>query len=151
MKMETTSKPEISRVKRELFNIILGMHDSLKNIERVDKLVFPLLQLDYPKLNRPDVKNNEMLKLLIKTIEKIIDEGLINTEIKLEEIAKFNTVYERKTENIIAELKKKSFAQQNHLDSLGSDQDDLINESLSDISSEKSNKKEDKKRKRKVT
>lgn len=57
-KMTALAKPELGKIYKDLTSIVGGMHDSLKNIERVDKLVFPLLSLTQPNLNTPDVKKN---------------------------------------------------------------------------------------------
>lgn len=108
--MESGTKPELEKIKKDLMSIISTMHDALKNIERVDKLVFPLLHLEYPCLNPPDVKNNDVLKLYIKTIESLIDEGLRKGYEKLVEIDKFMVIFEKKTDSIIIDLKKRTFA-----------------------------------------
>lgn len=86
------------------------MHDALKNIERVDKLVFPLLNIEQPNLNTPDIKKNEKLRAYIRIIEKILAETIVSIDEKIEEINKFTTIFEKRPENIIMDLKKKSFA-----------------------------------------
>ena len=108
--METSSKPELDQVRKELLSVITFMHDALKNIERVDKLVFPLLELDFPNLTPPDPKYNKELKSYVKSIESVIDEGLRKAYEKLEEITKFMHIFEKKADGLILELKKKSFA-----------------------------------------
>ena len=42
------------------------MHDAFKEVDRVDKLVFPLLIL-------PDLNNNEKLKEYVRVTEKLIE------------------------------------------------------------------------------
>lgn len=37
------------------------MHESLQQIDRIDAIVFPLLQLEDPYLLVPDVQSNEKL------------------------------------------------------------------------------------------
>ena len=89
------------------------MHDALKNIERIDKLIFPLLQLQYPNLNAPDVRHNEKLKTYIAAIEATIDEGLKKTEEKLNFVEQFVTIFDKKIDTVIIDLKKKTFILQN--------------------------------------
>lgn len=107
--MESGTKPELDKIKKDLMSVIQGMHDALKNIERVDKLVFPLLGLEYPCLIPPDVKHNDVLKTYIRTIENAIDNGLGKSYEKLAEINKFMIIFEKKTDNIIIDLKKRTF------------------------------------------
>lgn len=71
--METVTKPELAKVKTDLNDIVTVMHDNLKDIDRVDKLVFPLLVLEQSYLNAPDTKRNERLKFYIKAIDKLSD------------------------------------------------------------------------------
>ena len=49
------------------------MHDAFKEVDRVDKLVFPLLILPDRYLVVPDVKNNEKLKEYVRVTEKLIE------------------------------------------------------------------------------
>ena len=108
--MESSTKPELDKIKKDLMSIVYSIYESLKNIERVDKLVFPLLKLEYPCLNPPDIRNNDKLKFYIRTIENAIDEGLGKSYEKMVEIDKFVAIFEKKPENVIIELKKRTFA-----------------------------------------
>ena len=49
------------------------MHDAFKEVDRVDKLVFPLLILPDRYLVVPDVNNNEKLKEYVRITEKLIE------------------------------------------------------------------------------
>ena len=52
------AKPSLDRIGQDLMDMVKGMHEALKNVERVDKLVFPMLHLKHPTLNPPDFKKN---------------------------------------------------------------------------------------------
>ena len=58
-RQKVVTRPELDSVHKDLFSIILNMHGALQEIDRVDALVFPLLQLEDPHLLVPDAKNNE--------------------------------------------------------------------------------------------
>ena len=66
-----------------MFSVVTRMHEALIGIERVDKLIFPLLNLKNPCLNAPDVKNDIKLKLFTFSIKKLIEEGLRKAHIKV--------------------------------------------------------------------
>ena len=54
-KPKVVTKPDLESVHKDMFSVILNMHDSLKNIDRVDGIIFPLLKLEDPFLLVPDV------------------------------------------------------------------------------------------------
>jgi hypothetical protein len=45
-KMKTLTSPELELIHNDLFKVIRNMHDSLQETERVDKIIFPLLQVE---------------------------------------------------------------------------------------------------------
>lgn len=59
MKKKVMTKPELETVNKDLFSVVKNMHEALLDIERAETLVFPLLKLDNPMLNAPDVHTNE--------------------------------------------------------------------------------------------
>ena len=60
-KQKIATSPELDSVHKDLFSVILDMHRSLEEIERIDGIVFPLMKLWQPYLMIPDVKNNATL------------------------------------------------------------------------------------------
>jgi len=72
-KQKVFTKPDLESVTNELFSVILNMHDAFKEVDRVDKLVFPLLILPDRYLVVPDVNNNEKLKEYVRVTEKLIE------------------------------------------------------------------------------
>lgn len=79
------TKPELSRVSEDLSAIVDNMHASLDEIDRVDQLIFPLLQLEDPYLRVPTIRKNpdagsddedededERLIRYVETIDRLI-------------------------------------------------------------------------------
>jgi len=60
-KQRVVTQPELDTVHKDLFSVVLDMHGALQEIDRVDGIVFPLLQLRDPYLQVPDAKRNEKL------------------------------------------------------------------------------------------
>ena len=85
------------------------MHTALQKIDRVDKIALPLLQLNSPYLLVPDVNKNDKLTHYIQMIEKLIDESLKSTKKELQGMNSFMSLYDQRTDNIILDLKKRSF------------------------------------------
>jgi hypothetical protein len=42
-KQRTITKPELEKVTKDLLGTISNMHESLRDIDRIDPLIFPLL------------------------------------------------------------------------------------------------------------
>jgi hypothetical protein len=72
--------------------------------------VFPLLKLEDPYLMVPDVKNNEKLSHYVRVIEKLIDQCLKSTKSELQNINSYMYIFEKRVDNIILDLKKRSFS-----------------------------------------
>ena len=72
-KQKVVTRPELETVHKDMFSVILSMHASLQNIDRIDGIIFPLLKLEDPFLLVPDVKTNEKLSHYIRIIEKLVD------------------------------------------------------------------------------
>ena len=88
------------------------MHGSLQEIDRIDGIVFPLLHLDDPYLLVPDVKNNEKLSHYVRIIEKLIDACLKSTKKELQNINSYMYIFDKRKDNIILDLKRRSFLMQ---------------------------------------
>ena len=91
------------------------MHNSLEEIDRVDAMVFPLLELSTPYLLVPDVKNNERLTHYIRIAEKLIDQSLKSTKKELASMNTFMVIFDKRVDNIIIDLKRRSFALQQEM------------------------------------
>ena len=55
-KQTLVTQPELSKVSEDLSAIVDNMHGSLDEIDRVDQLIFPLLQLEDPFLRVPTIR-----------------------------------------------------------------------------------------------
>ena len=108
-KQKVVTRPELETVSRDLFSIILNMHSSLQQIDRIDGIVFPLLQLEDPYLMVPDVKNNDKLSHYVRIIEKLIDQCLKSTKKELQNINSYMYIFDKRLDNIILDLKKRTF------------------------------------------
>jgi len=85
-KQKVATRPELSTVHKDLFSIILNMHGALQQIDRIDGLVFPLLQLEDPHLLVPDVKHNEKLSHYVRIVDQLIEQSLKSTKRELQNI-----------------------------------------------------------------
>lgn len=108
-KQKVVTRPELSTVHKDLFSIILNMHGALESIDRIDAIVFPLLILEDPHLLVPDVKNNEKLSHYIRIIDSLIEQSLRSTKKELENVKSFMYIFDKRVDNIILDLKKRSF------------------------------------------
>lgn len=88
------------------------MHNSLQKIDRIDGILFPLLKLDDPYLLVPDVKTNEKLSHYIAIIERLIEGSLKTTEKEIRNIKGYMEIFDKRPDNIIMDLKKRSYALQ---------------------------------------
>jgi hypothetical protein len=123
-KQKVVTDPELDTVHKDLFSIVLDMHGALQQIDRVDGLVFPLLQLHDPFLAVPDAKRNEKLAQYVRIIEKLIDRSLGPTRKELQNLNAFMAIFEKRVDNIILDLKKRSFALQQDLGSEGAGEEE---------------------------
>ena len=109
------TNPKLETVHKDLFSVILDMHSSLQGIDRIDGIVFPLLQLRSPNLLVPDVQHNERLSHYVRVIEKLIDQSLKTTKKELSAMNSFMSIFDKKVENLILDLKKRSFQLQQEI------------------------------------
>lgn len=86
------------------------MHGALKGLRRVETIIFPLLTLDTTTLPPPDLATNPKLKMILKVISKLLEQCMRGCKQKLFFFNTFMNIFEKKTDTIILELKKKSFA-----------------------------------------
>jgi hypothetical protein len=110
-----TTSPELDSVNKDLFSIILSMHSALEEIDRVDEIVFPLLTVKSPQLNIPDAKNNERLSHYVRLTEKLIDQSLKSTKKELGNMTLLMTIFDKKVDHLILDLKRRSFLMQQEI------------------------------------
>lgn len=124
-RQKVVTKPELDAVSQDLFSVVLAMHEALHEIDRVDGLVFPLLQLDDPFLVVPDAKSDKKLQRYIRALELLIEQSLKATRKEVSVVNAFVPIFEKRIENLILDLKKRSFAlQQNLSDGAGAEDEE---------------------------
>lgn len=129
-------KPDLASVKSDLLSILFNMHDSLKEIDRVDKLIFPLLVVEDQYLKVPQLTPqvfNDFTNALsqatntknkeenngneedndvwehFRAIESVIEESLNRVHIKVNSFKRHTKVLEKRLDTIIIDLKKKTY------------------------------------------
>ena len=85
-KQKIATSPELETVHKDLFSVILTMHSSPEEIERVDGMIFPLLKVSSPYLEVPDAQSNERLSHYIRLTEKLLERSLKSTKKELSNI-----------------------------------------------------------------
>ena len=108
-KQKVVTTPPLEVVSKDLFSVIGGMHSSLQDVERIDGIVFPLMKLETPFLQVPDVKNNERLSHYVRLIEKLIDQALKSTKKELQNLTQLMSIFDKQPEQAILDLKRRSF------------------------------------------
>lgn len=110
--MKIKSEPHYEDISKEMFKVVIVMLDSLKGIKRVESVVFPLLVLKHEFLQKPDLKNDKNLMNIVRMIETLLLEccsKFVKTTLK--SCNKYvDEIYTKKTDSIILDLKKQSFA-----------------------------------------
>lgn len=123
-KMKIVSQPDYDDISKDMFSVVLSMHNSLKDIKRVESVVFPALQLKNEFLQRPEFAHNAVLLNITKMIQKLLGECTKFIKTTLKSCQKYvDDIFEKKTDSIILELKKQSFALANEGEE-GSEGDD---------------------------
>lgn len=98
------------------------MHNALKGIKRVESVVFPLLTLNQEFLQRPEFAHNAVLLNITKMIQKLLAECAKYVKSTLKSCTKYvDEIFEKRTDSIILELKKASFALENQGEEEGSE------------------------------
>jgi hypothetical protein len=68
-KKKIISQPDYDDISKDMFSVVVSMHDALKGIKRVESVIFPLLELKTPFLQRPDFAHNVVLLNITKLIQ----------------------------------------------------------------------------------
>ena len=109
-KKKIITTPDTTEIVDEMYSIVRAMHSALKEIKRCESVVLPQLKLKNPYLQRPDFEHNKRLLNVTKLISELLKECVKGTEKAIRQFNKHISIFETKPENIILELKKKSFA-----------------------------------------
>ena len=124
--MKIQSVPHYEDISKEMFKVVVVMLESLKGIKRVESVVFPLLVLKHEFLQKPDLKNDKNLMNIVRMIETLLSEccsKFVKTTLK--SCNKYvDEIYTKKTDSIILDLKKQSFALANEGDEAVGSQDE---------------------------
>ena len=67
-KMKIISQPDHDDIAKDMFSVVVSMHNALKGIKRVESVVFPLLTLKLEFLQRPEFTHNAVLLSITKMI-----------------------------------------------------------------------------------
>ena len=97
-------------------SIVANMQESLRVLVRVDKLIFPLLSLNNPYLNVPDIRQDPRLRAIYSAIQKTLEEGLKKSIYKLKDLTKYSYIFDKKIDSILLDLKKRTFILMNEVD-----------------------------------
>ncbi len=76
------TKPDIKSVKKDLISVVTNMHRGLKGIDRVDKLVFPLLHMPPPTnfVNVPSLNEEAEFVAYTNALDFLIDVSVEKTD-----------------------------------------------------------------------
>jgi len=66
--------PEIDDIQKDFFSVVKNLHDSTRNLKRVDRIIFPYLSLDNDYIPQPDIKENQKMTYILKLFDKLINE-----------------------------------------------------------------------------
>ena len=103
-------KPEIAKVRSELLSVCEHMQLALSEIDRIDKLIFPLLHLPEPFVREPKLKDpNDDLYPYQLAVQTVLDESLARVHQKVSSFSRHTKVLEKRVENIVLDLKKKTY------------------------------------------
>ena len=120
-KKKIITTPECDEVAKDMFSVVVAMHDALKGIKRVESVVFPGLTMKNPHLQRPDFAHNVRLLNVTKLIQQLLAECVKGAKKAVNRFNQHITIFDLKPENVILELKKQSFALANEGSDHGSD------------------------------
>jgi len=73
-KKKIITTPDAEDIAKDMFSIVVHMHDALKGIKRCESVVFPHLKLKNPHLQRPDFAHNVRLLNVTKLIQQLLAE-----------------------------------------------------------------------------
>lgn len=125
-KMKIVSEPEFGDIHHDMFSIVRAMLESLHGIKRVESVVFPLLILKHEFLQPPDLKLNKVLSSIYKLINELLKECTRYVSRTRTHSHKYvENIFKKKTDQIILDLKQKSFSLANEgNDAEGDSQDE---------------------------
>ena len=109
-KKKISSRPDYDDISKDMFSVVVSMHEALKGIKRVETVVFPLLELKTPFLQRPDFAHNAVLLNITKLIQQLLAECTKNVKRSLTRFNQYISIFDKKIDGIILDLKKQSFA-----------------------------------------
>lgn len=101
--------PDIEDIQKALFSVVKNLLDSTRNLKRVDRLIFPYLSLENEFIPQPDVKTNPKMTYVLKLIDKLLDLCMKGSKNQVSNLSTYLSIFDKKVEGIILELKKKTF------------------------------------------
>ena len=72
-KYRVITVPEIEDIQRDYFSVVKNLHDSTRNLKRVDRIIFPFLSLENDYIPQPDVKDNPKMTYILKLVDKLLN------------------------------------------------------------------------------
>jgi hypothetical protein len=98
-------------IHKDLFSVIQTMLQSLHEIDRVEGVVFPRLELQERNkhLQVPDAQNNKRISHYVAILDKLIPHALKSTKKELAHLKRFMYIFKSKPAGIVFSLKKRSF------------------------------------------
>ena len=108
-KYKVITVPEIEEIQRSLFSVVKNLLESTRNLKRVDRLIFPYLSLESEFIPQPDVKTNPKMTYILKLIDKLLDQCMRGSFSQVANLSTYLSIFDKKVEGIILELKKKTF------------------------------------------
>jgi hypothetical protein len=92
-------------------SVVTNMHRGLKGVDRVDKLVFPLLHMPPPTnyINVPSLTEEDEFVAYVTGIDLLIEVSVDKTSGLLEWLQSYTMIFQRKQEEIIMDLKKRTY------------------------------------------
>ena len=127
-KFKVITVPELDQIHKDFFGVVKNLHDSTRQLKRVDAIVFPLLELKSPHITQPDLKTNPKMTYILKLIDKLLEQCVHGCKKKTVNFQTYVSIFDKKVDGIILELKKQSFALANE----GSDED-ISDDPLDDV------------------
>jgi hypothetical protein len=82
-KYKVITVPELDEIHKDLFSIIKSIHDATSQLNRVESVVFPRMNLDSNFIQQPDIKNNEKLVFILRMFDKLIGQCMLGCKGKV--------------------------------------------------------------------
>ena len=92
-------------------SVVHDMHKALKGVDRVDKLVFPLLHMPEPTnfIKVPSLTHEVEFSSYVNAIDALIEVSVEKTRSLLIWLQSYTIVFQRRQEEIIMDLKKRTY------------------------------------------